>query len=58
LFYSAYGSTAEASIAANINSITNSDIEIGSGDLLYIENVRPIVRNYEQAEEFKIVIGF
>lgn len=58
LFYSAYGSTAEASIAANINSIANSDIEIGSGDLLYIENVRPIVRNYEQAEEFKIVIGF
>jgi hypothetical protein len=58
LFYTPYGSTAETQINATINTLTNSDIEIGSGDLLYIENVRPIERNYEQAEEFKIVIGF
>jgi hypothetical protein len=31
---------------------------IGSGDMLYIQNVRPIERNREQLEEFKIRIGF
>jgi len=31
---------------------------VGSGDMLYIQNVRPIERNREQLEEFKIRIGF
>jgi hypothetical protein len=31
---------------------------IGSGDMLYIQNVRAIERNREQLEEFKIRIGF
>ena len=53
------GSSAENAITStSISSITNPEIEIGSGEVLYIENIRPVERNYEQAEEFKIVIGF
>lgn len=59
LLYYQHGSTAENSLASMIiHNIVNPDIEPGSGNLLYIENVRPIERNYEQSEEFKIVIGF
>lgn len=59
LSFSAYGSTAETALTdISIHGITSPDIRIGSGDLLYIENVRPIERNIEQSEEFKIVIGF
>ena len=54
-----YGSTAETTLTnASINSIQLPELRIGSGDLLYIENVRPIQRNLEQLEQFKIVIGF
>ena len=41
-----------------ITSIDNSEIIHGSGEVLYIENIRPITRNIEQDEEFKVVIGF
>jgi hypothetical protein len=58
LKFTSYGSTAENALVVTINSITNPDIKIGSGQVLYIENVRPIQRNIEQSEEFKIVIGF
>lgn len=59
LTFTEAGSTAENAITSTaISSITNPEIEIGSGEVLYIENIRPVERNYEQAEEFKIVIGF
>ena len=29
-----------------------------SGEVLYIEHIKPIIRNPEQAEEFKVIIGF
>ena len=59
LRFSPSGSTAETNLTTvTINAIQNPDIDIGSGNLLYIENVRPIERNIEQSEEFKIVIGF
>jgi hypothetical protein len=58
LVFTPYGTTADNTLSITINSITNPDIQVGSGDLLYIENVRPIQRNIEQSEEFKIVIGF
>jgi hypothetical protein len=58
LKFTPYGSTAENSLVVTIDSITNPDIKVGSGQVLYIENVRPIQRNIEQSEEFKIVIGF
>ena len=58
LVFTPYGTTADNALSVSINSITNPDIQVGSGELLYIENVRPIQRNIEQSEEFKIVIGF
>jgi len=54
-----YGSTAETSLTTvSITSIQQPEVRVGSGELLYIENVRPVERNAEQSEEFKIVIGF
>lgn len=59
LTFTPYGTTADSVLnTVTINSITTPDIKIGSGELLYIENVRPIERNIEQSEEYKIVIGF
>ena len=59
LTFTPYGTTADSALTTvSINAIYNPEIAIGSGELLYIENVRPIERNIEQSEEFKIVIGF
>jgi hypothetical protein len=59
LFFSSYGLTAETQLTSTtINNIVQSEIDIGSGELLYIENIRPVERNVEQSEQFKIVIGF
>lgn len=41
-----------------INSITEPDLVIGSGEVLYIQNIRPIDRQSRQREEFRISIGF
>jgi len=37
---------------------TDPELEHRSGELLYIQNVKPIQRDIEQAEEFKILIEF
>lgn len=59
LTFTPYGTTADAALTTvSINSISNSELDIGSGDLLYIENIRPVQRNIEQMEQFKILIGF
>jgi hypothetical protein len=58
LSFTEYGLTAEQQMTVTISGITLPDISVGSGELLYIENIRPIQRNQEQSEEFKIVIGF
>ena len=42
----------------NIRSLTNPEILHGSGEVLYIQNIRPVSRSVEQDEEFKVVIGF
>ena len=41
-----------------IESIDNPDLQIGSGQVLYIQNIKSITRNYEQDEEVKIMLGF
>ena len=41
-----------------INSITESELVRGSGEVLYIQNIRPIDRQQKQREEFRISIGF
>jgi hypothetical protein len=59
LTFTPYGTTADTSLTTvSINAISNPELDIGSGDLLYIENIRPVQRNIEQMEQFKILIGF
>lgn len=46
-------------LTATINTVlSQSELLYGSGDILYIQNVKPIQRSYDQREEFKIVIDF
>ena len=42
----------------SINSITEPNLIKGSGEVLYIQNIRPIDRQARQREEFRISIGF
>lgn len=53
----------EDGISASLSGVTILTIEepetiVGSGDILYVSNVRAIDRSVEQAEEFRIRIGF
>ena len=41
-----------------ITGVSGPEIQIGSGEVLYIQNIRPITRNLEQDEEIKIMVGF
>ena len=41
-----------------ITSIQIPELNMGSGELLYIQNIRPITRTFDQQEEFKILLGF
>ena len=41
-----------------IDSVTLPDVKIGSGEVLYIQNIKPVTRSIEQDEEIKILIGF
>ena len=41
-----------------INSVSEPELKLSSGDVLYIENIKAINRNIEQAEDFKIILGF
>ena len=51
--------TGSSGLTASItNVLGQSEIQYGSGDILYIQNVRPIERSSDQREEFKIVIDF
>lgn len=54
------GGTLETSSASNytVTQVTNPDLVIGSGEVLYIQNVRPIDRQRKQREEFRVSIGF
>ena len=41
-----------------INSATNPEIDPHSGDLLYVDNRRPVVRDSDQTETIKVVFKF
>lgn len=41
-----------------IGSITYPDMEPYTGKLLYIDNITPITRTVDQAEDFKIILNF
>jgi hypothetical protein len=49
------GSTLGAYIVA---SVEEPEIDRTSGEILYIDNVRPISRNVGQQEEFRLRLGF
>jgi hypothetical protein len=41
-----------------ITNIEKPEVVLSSGEMLYIQNIRPVIRNSEQGEEFRISIGF
>jgi hypothetical protein len=41
-----------------VSSVSKPEIKASSGEVLYIENVRPIQRTLGQEEEFRIRLGF
>lgn len=48
-----------ANTEAQIGSVVRTgELAYGSGDILYIQNIKPIARSIEQREEIKIVIDF
>jgi hypothetical protein len=44
------------SVTATIDTITPSEIDLRSGDLLYIENISPVTRNQNQTEDIRLVL--
>jgi hypothetical protein len=38
--------------------VTKPDLKIGSGEVVYIDNTRAIIRNPERLEEFKLILRF
>ena len=49
---------ASSAAAGAILSVTNPEIDIFSGDTLYIENRLPIIRNVNQTEQIRMVFSF
>lgn len=41
-----------------VNTIRFEDFEPNSGQLLYIDNIKPIIKSNDQTEDFKIVLKF
>ena len=41
-----------------VTGYANQEIELGSGEMLYIDNRNPITRSADQNEEIKVVIEF
>jgi hypothetical protein len=58
----AVGQTVDSAGVSGIATISNiqhlSELKYRTGDVLYIQNVKPIMRNFEQREEIKLVIEF
>ena len=52
------GGTPNAPSNKWITSVSEPELKLSSGDVLYIENIKQIDRNIEQAEDFKIILGF
>lgn len=48
----------ESTAARFLSSVTNPDMQPFSGKLLYIDNIVPVERAIDQAEDFKIVLNF
>ena len=48
----------ESSASKFVTSIDNPELEINTGEVLYVDNIKPITRNIDQTEDFKIVVKF
>lgn len=56
----ATGSTLEVGSLATTTAISVDlpEVVLGGGEIVYIQNIRPVERSREQEEEFKILLGF
>lgn len=43
-------------VSATLSSIVEPEIDLDSGDLLYIENISPVIRNVNQTEDIRLVL--
>lgn len=48
----------ESSISRSVVSITEGDLTEYSGRILYVDNFKPITRDPDQIEEFKLIVHF
>ena len=55
---STLSNTTKALTNLSINSVTSPEIDIASGDIVYIENKSPISRSSDQVETIKTVLNF
>lgn len=46
------------STGLTINSVTDPEIDVYSGDILYMDNRRPVIRDVDQTETIKVVFRF
>ena len=62
-----YGNITASSTLANatsgatglsINTVTAPEIDVYSGDIIYMDNRRPIIRDVDQTETIKVVFKF
>jgi hypothetical protein len=44
------------SVSATLDTITEPEIDLNSGQVLYIENISPVTRNENQTEDIKLVL--
>ncbi len=51
-----YGSTSSATIT--LTALTNPEIEFGSGEVLFIENIEPISRSSNTSETFQVIFDY
>jgi hypothetical protein len=52
------GSDSYASTSFHIDSIDEPDLLFNSGDIIYLQNMRPITRGAEQREQYQLFFGF
>ena len=52
------GSDAYASTSHRINTISEPELLFNSGEIIYLQNMRPITRGPEQREQYQLLFGF
>jgi len=50
--------TTKSLTGLSINSVTSPEIDVTSGDIVYVENKSPINRSSDQVETIKTVLNF